>query len=141
MAYSKVILNGTTLMDVTQKTVAADKLLSGYTALKNDGTNITGTYSGGGGGGSSTLYVFTEVMNANTDCAAGNHTVGPKLAYYDADIVEGATITLHTYGDYVLNTITGEDSGTTYTYTTVSRGHYTFVMPNESVYCSLYYDD
>lgn len=46
MAVSKVILNGTTLMDVTDKTVAADKLLTGYTALKNDGTAITGIYSG-----------------------------------------------------------------------------------------------
>lgn len=44
MAYSKVILNGVTLMDVTQKTVEANKLLEGYTALKNDGTSITGTY-------------------------------------------------------------------------------------------------
>ena len=43
MAISKVILNGTTLMDVTTDTVAADKLLSSYTATKNDGTKITGT--------------------------------------------------------------------------------------------------
>ncbi len=45
MAVSKVILNGTTLMDVTQKTVEADKMLTGYTALKNDGTDITGSYT------------------------------------------------------------------------------------------------
>lgn len=44
MAVSKVILNGTTLMDVTQDTVAADKLLQTYTATKNDGTKVTGTY-------------------------------------------------------------------------------------------------
>lgn len=43
MAVSKVILNGTTLMDVTQDTVAADKLLQTYTATKNDGTKVTGT--------------------------------------------------------------------------------------------------
>lgn len=43
MAISKVILNGTILMDVTTDTVAADKLLSSYTATKNDGTKITGT--------------------------------------------------------------------------------------------------
>ena len=43
MAYSKVILNGTTLIDVTQKTVTASTLLQGETALKNDGTDITGT--------------------------------------------------------------------------------------------------
>lgn len=43
MAIAKVILNGTTLMDVTQDTVAADKLLQTYTATKNDGTKVTGT--------------------------------------------------------------------------------------------------
>ena len=32
-------------------------------------------------------------------------------------------------------------SGDTYTFTTVARGNYTFTMPNESVYCSLLYDD
>lgn len=44
MAVSKVILNGTTLMDTTDKTVTAANLLSGYTALKNDGTTVTGEY-------------------------------------------------------------------------------------------------
>jgi hypothetical protein len=43
MAISKVILNGNTLMDVTQDTVTADKLLQTYTATKNDGTKVTGT--------------------------------------------------------------------------------------------------
>lgn len=44
MAYSKVVLNGTTLIDLTQKTVTAANMLNGVTALKNDGTDITGTY-------------------------------------------------------------------------------------------------
>ncbi len=44
MAIAKVILNGTTLMDVTDKTVTSANLLSGYTALKNDGTTVTGEY-------------------------------------------------------------------------------------------------
>ena len=42
MAISKVILNGETQMDVTGKTVTAGSMLSGVTALKNDGTDITG---------------------------------------------------------------------------------------------------
>lgn len=45
MAVSKVRLNGTTLIDLTGDTVTADKLLSGYTATRNDGVGITGTYS------------------------------------------------------------------------------------------------
>ena len=42
MAVSKVILNGDTLIDVTQKTVTSGSMLNGTTALKNDGTDITG---------------------------------------------------------------------------------------------------
>lgn len=42
MAVAKVILNGTTLIDTTQKTVTAGSMLNGVTALKNDGTDITG---------------------------------------------------------------------------------------------------
>lgn len=45
MAISKVILNGNTLMDVTQDTVTADKLLQTYTATKNDGTKVNGSYT------------------------------------------------------------------------------------------------
>lgn len=44
MAFAKIILNGETLMDVTSDTVEASKLLSEYTATKNDGTKVTGSY-------------------------------------------------------------------------------------------------
>ena len=43
MAYSKVILNGTTLMDVTNDSVAANNLLDGETATMNNGLRTTGT--------------------------------------------------------------------------------------------------
>lgn len=42
MAVSKVVLNGTTLIDTTDKTVTNASMLSGVTALKNDGTTATG---------------------------------------------------------------------------------------------------
>lgn len=48
MAFSKVILNGTTLMDVTQDTVAPSNLISPNTAHDASGVQITGTASGGG---------------------------------------------------------------------------------------------
>lgn len=44
MAVSKVILNGTTLIDVTQDTVDTVNLLSGETATKNSGVKVTGAY-------------------------------------------------------------------------------------------------
>ena len=40
---NKVIVNGETKIDLTQDSVAADKLLSGYTAHGRDGAPITGT--------------------------------------------------------------------------------------------------
>ena len=43
MAISKITLNGVVQMDVTGKTVTAGSMTSGTTALKNDGTDITGT--------------------------------------------------------------------------------------------------
>lgn len=47
MAYSKVIVNGTTVMDITQDTVVADKLYQDYTAHDASGEQITGTATGG----------------------------------------------------------------------------------------------
>ena len=44
MAVAKVILNGSTLMDVTQDTVTSSTLLSTYTATKADGTKVNGAY-------------------------------------------------------------------------------------------------
>lgn len=43
MANSKIIFAGKTLIDLTQDTVVADKLLAGYTAHGADGELITGT--------------------------------------------------------------------------------------------------
>ena len=42
MAIAKIILNGVTQMDVTGKTVTAASMRNGVTALKNDGTDVTG---------------------------------------------------------------------------------------------------
>lgn len=47
MAISKITLNGVTQMDVTGKTVTPETMLDGVTALKNDGTDITGNVTFG----------------------------------------------------------------------------------------------
>ena len=66
MAISKVILNGETQMDVTQKTVTAGSMLSGTTALKNDGTDITGTIA----------------SKTSADLTASGATVTAPAGYY-----------------------------------------------------------
>ena len=42
MAIAKITLNGVTQMDVSGKTVTEESMLLGITALKNDGTDVTG---------------------------------------------------------------------------------------------------
>lgn len=49
MAIAKVTVNGSTILDLTDATAAADKVLTNYTAYIHDGTKVTGTASGGGG--------------------------------------------------------------------------------------------
>lgn len=66
MAIAKVILNGETQMDVTQKTVTAGSMLSGTTALKNDGTDITGTIA----------------SKTSADLTASGATVTAPAGYY-----------------------------------------------------------
>lgn len=48
MAVNKVIVAGQTKLDLTGDTVAADKLLSGYTAHNKAGNKVTGTYKPNG---------------------------------------------------------------------------------------------
>ena len=42
MAVNKVVFNGQVQIDLTNDTVTADKILSGYTAHGKDGNGITG---------------------------------------------------------------------------------------------------
>ena len=59
MANSKVQLSdGTVLLDLTSDTVAADKMLSGYTAHDKSGAKITGNVT------FSTVYTGSGAPNA-----------------------------------------------------------------------------
>ena len=69
MSFSKVTLNGDTLMDVTQKTVTAASMLSGTTALKNDGTDITGNIA----------------TKTSANLSASGATVTAPAGYYASD--------------------------------------------------------
>jgi len=72
MAISKIIYKtdaedtGTVWMDVTQKTVTAGSMLSGTTALKNDGTDITGSIA----------------SKTSSDLTASGATVTAPAGYY-----------------------------------------------------------
>lgn len=66
MAISKVTLNGDTLMDVTQDTVAANNLLSGETATGADGESVTGAVA----------------TKTSSDMTASGATVTAPAGYY-----------------------------------------------------------
>lgn len=70
MAFSKIIFNGSTLMDVTGDTVTASTLISGNTAHDASGTQITGTASGGS--------VTVEPLSVTTN---GTYTAPTGKAY------------------------------------------------------------
>lgn len=74
MAINKVIYDGTTLIDLTGDTVAANKLLSGYTAHDKSGASITGS--------------CTYDSNTTDATASTSEILATKTAY-----VNGAKIT------------------------------------------------
>ena len=76
MATAKVILNGTTLIDVTQKTVTSATMLDGVTALKNDGTDITGSYTAPAGTKQITISSAGTTTEDVTNYASAEITVG-----------------------------------------------------------------
>lgn len=137
MAVSKVILNGVTLIDTTDKTVSVDKLLDGYTALKNDGTSITGSYvAPTPSGGLAILFSQGQIPSG----------VSPNNFVISSDSSGNNVINSAETGDtiYFVNKKT---SGTTYieiwdgyTWLLVDRlmftsaGNQSFTMPNYPLY-------
>ena len=136
MGYSKVILNNTTLIDLTQDTVSADKLLSGYTAHDASGTLITGTATSGGS--SPTLQTKSinpsesqqtitpdtgyDGLSSVTVGAISSSYVGSGIDQNDSTdlTVSGATVTVPS-GYYASNASKSVASGTAGT-PTASKG-------------------
>ena len=100
MAVSKVILNGTTLIDVTDDTVAADKLLSGYTATINSGVEVQGSIQ----------------TKTSSDITVNTNMVSIPAGYYVVDID-----TIVPLGTITNNTTLPSGSSSS---GTISRGSY-----------------
>ena len=60
MAVNKVVYGTTTLVDLTDTTATADKILTGYGAYGADGQWMNGTASGGG---TPDIGTFTQVKS------------------------------------------------------------------------------
>ena len=99
MAISKITLNGVTQMDVTKKTVDANKMLDGITALKNDGTNVTGNIA------TKTSSDLT-VSDATVTVPAGNYASDASASVASGSATTPAT-TITANPSISVNTSTG----------------------------------
>ena len=101
MAFSKVSLNGTVLMDVTQDTVTAARLASTYTAHKADGTQITGSMGNAAGtntisgGGVSCSKTASANVTVNT---SDSYTNGISVTFTGSRAAATATAAITTEG-------------------------------------------
>lgn len=118
MAVSKVILNGNTLIDTTQKTVTASKMLSGETALNNAGEDITGNIATKT---SSNMTVSGATVTAQAGYYASNASKSVATGTAGTPTATKGTVSNHsvTVTPSVTNT-TGYISGGTKTGTAVT---------------------
>lgn len=108
MAISKIILNGVTQMDVTGKTVTAGDMLSGVTALKNDGTDITGNIS------NMTLPSASSSTSSGTSKATITPTSSAQYLNIPAGYLDTAQYyTIAAASGGASNLVTGTFKGTT----------------------------
>lgn len=85
MAFSKIILNGTTLMDSTIATATASDITSPKTAMLADGVMTTGTGSGGGG--------VSEITIASSG-AVSQELLPNTVYHFTSEELTSLTITL-----------------------------------------------
>ena len=101
MAFSKIIFNGTTLMDVTSDTVEANKLLANITAHGSDGEVVTGNVSSKSSsdltvsGATVTVPAGLYSSNASKSVATGSVTAPSSISGTSATVSTGTnTLTL-----------------------------------------------
>ena len=116
--FVKVILNGTTLMDVTDKTVTSNVMLNNYTAVDNSGTSITGNIA--------TMTAGNLTASGSTVTAAAGYYASNTSKSVSAGTAGTPTATKGTVSNYAISitpsvtNTTGYITGGTKTGTAVS---------------------
>lgn len=90
MAFSKITLNGVTLMDVTQNTVTAPRLWVGETATGADGVEVTGTFD---------MSPITSQVIAATTSATTSSTFANEFYVLATLQFEGTCTTFTAYAE------------------------------------------
>ena len=128
---NKVVYGGQTLIDISDTTATADKILQGYTAYGADGQKLTGTATGSGGyvtqdqdgyivlpptggGGSPTLITKSITLNGTYDATDDNANGYSEVT---VNVQGGASVseTQGTYGTEVVVTSGSAPSATSHT--------------------------
>lgn len=115
---NKVVVNGSTIFDLTGVTVTPETLAKGVTAHDKSGAQITGTAETGVGDGTGTL-VFAEASASTLKYKAGNAPTDRYVGYlyhssYPVGIKSDHTLTILLN---MVGLICGEDSDNDVTYT------------------------
>lgn len=113
MAISKIILNGVTQMDLTGDTVAANNLLSPYTAHGADGQAITGTASGGSSMNVQIANGVDRVATTSYTAVSGQEITVAKTGTYNVYWVGFRSSTGGTNGSQLYIGSTAYDSAQT----------------------------
>ena len=94
MAIAKIVLNSDTQIDLTQDTVAsADHIRSGYVGHLNDGTQVTGSYTGGSATLTTKSITENGTYSAEDDDADGYSEVTVNVPAYTGKKVKTGTVT------------------------------------------------
>lgn len=104
MGVAKVTVNNVVKVDLTSDTVAADKLVSDYTAHGADGEAIIGTYAGGGGAVESDVNFYDydgTLVKSYTAADFANVTAMPDNPSHDGLIAQGWNWSLSDAKEYV----------------------------------------
>jgi len=133
--YNKVELDGTTLLDLSQDTASsASHIRSGYTAHLNDGTQVTGTYSGGTPRTSTDLTVSGATVTAPAGVYASDASKSVASGTAGTPTATKGTVSNHSISvtPSVTNT-TGYISGGTKTGTAVTVSASELVSGSQTV--------
>ena len=122
MAVNKVVYGTTVLVDLTEDTVTADKLLKGATAHDASGEPITGTLEAGSGGSSDNNCEAYHITSAST--TLNFKTTGTVKVWGYGAKRSTYTTTLYTFvGDgYYAGSSYGTPSKTSATFSIASDG-------------------
>lgn len=131
MGVSKVILNGSTLIDVTDDTVASSNLLTGYTATGADGETVLGAIANGSATTPATSITANPTISVNsstgviTASASASQSITPTVVAGYVSSGTAGTVSVSGSATEQLSVQAAQTITPTTTDQTIAAGKYT----------------